>query len=171
MARVISHVDCSADLNINFSQLTSEKNEDLSYSKLFGTSWLWNRGASIASLIFWLNHKTLAITSTMADIIFEPPAALIAMRTLYFWSAKIIGDIEDMGRFCGDTKFVGDGGNLKIFVWPGDEKSFMALLKTMPVRLPTWPEPKLQRGVKNKMKMKSIFEQESARKVLTNHLR
>ncbi len=80
----------------------------------------------------------------MAVVILVPPEAPTARRGTPFPSTNMVGVIEDMGRFPGSIKLLGDGATPKKFFFPGVEKSSISLLKIMPVRVERYFEPKLQ---------------------------
>lgn len=64
------------------------------------------------------------ITKAVDDVILDPPAAPVINRTFPESLLTIIaGLIEDIGRFPGLMKLLGDGGKLKSLVMFGDEKS------------------------------------------------
>ena len=73
-----------------------------------------------------------------------PPEAPITRRRLPLWASVIItGAMEEKGRAPGWMCWLGEGGKPNEFTAPAMEKSSISLLKMMPVREPTIPEPNL----------------------------
>ena len=65
-----------------------------------------------------------AITRAVDEVILDPPAAPVISRTFpESLSTIIAGLIEDIGRFPGLMKLLGEGGKLKSLVMFGEEKS------------------------------------------------
>jgi len=76
-------------------------------------------------------------------VIFDPPAPPIARTRSPFLSVIIVGHIEDIGRFPGSIKLAGEDGIPYLFITFGEEKSFIWLLKMIPVLGDMNPHPKL----------------------------
>ena len=89
--------------------------------------------------------RILIITCATPVVIREPPDAPTTNLMVPSLLIAITGAMEDMGRFPGRMKLLGDGGRPKKFVALGCEKSSISLLNMIPVRLPRTLEPKLDK--------------------------
>ena len=60
-----------------------------------------------------ISLESIHLTKGMAVVIFVPPDAPTASRITLLWSTIMVGVIEDMGRFPGSMKLLGDGSTPK----------------------------------------------------------
>ena len=73
-----------------------------------------------------------------------PPDAPASSVTSPSSLSNTLGLIDDIGRFPGSMKLLGEAGTPKELTAPGVEKSSISLLKIIPVRFPIRFDPKLE---------------------------